>query len=55
MLLQQKSLMSRVKKHWPEFGQQAGKDEIRVADVMRHECGLPQFEQQLDIQDRWAA
>ena len=42
-----------MRKHWPEFGKQAGKEEITVADVMRHECGLPQFDQQLDIQDRW--
>ena len=25
----------------------------KVADVMRHECGFPQFNQQLDIEDRW--
>ena len=24
----------RVKKHWPEFGVQAGKEEITVADVI---------------------
>jgi len=45
------SYSDKVTKHWPEFGRQAGKEEITVADVMRHECGLPQFNQQLDIQD----
>ena len=39
-------------KHWPEFGAQEGKELITVADVMRHEGGMPQFNQQLDIEDR---
>ena len=39
-------------KHWPEFGTQEGKELITVADVMRHEGGMPQFNQQLDIEDR---
>ena len=39
-------------KHWSEFGAQEGKELITVADVMRHEGGMPQFNQQLDIEDR---
>jgi len=31
-----------VAKHWPEFGQH-GKDEITVADVMRHDARIPYF------------
>ena len=37
--------------HWPEFGSR-GKEGITVADVLRHEGGLPYFTQQLNIQDR---
>ena len=33
------SYSDKVSKHWPEFGQK-GKDNITVADVMRHEAGL---------------
>lgn len=32
----------RVTKHWPEFGQH-GKDSITIADILRHEGGLPFF------------
>ena len=42
----------RVTQHWPEFGEQEGKELITVADAMRHEGGMPQFSQQLDIEDR---
>ena len=45
-------IITRVTKHWPEFGAQEGKELITVADVMRHEGGMPQFNQQLDIEDR---
>lgn len=31
-----------VSKHWPEFGVN-GKEEVTVADVMRHEAGIPFF------------
>ena len=41
--------------HWPEFGAQEGKEFITVADVMRHEGGMPQFGQQLVIEDRYKA
>ena len=30
----------KISKHWPEFGQE-GKEDITIADLMRHECGLP--------------
>jgi len=39
-------------KHWPEFAQgQENKSKLTVADVLRHECGMPVFSQQLDIKD----
>ena len=31
-------------RHWPEFGQH-GKGEVTVEDVLRHEAGLPFFQQ----------
>ena len=34
---------SRVADYWPEFAQ-AGKDQLTVADVMRHEAGLSAFD-----------
>jgi len=30
----------KIIKHWPKFGQE-GKEDITIADLMRHECGLP--------------
>ena len=36
--------------HWPQFGQH-GKSDLTVADVLRHEAGLPVFSQPLNIQD----
>ena len=41
-----------VSKHWPEFGQK-DKEKITVADVLRHEGGLPFFSKQMDIEDSW--
>ena len=32
----------KISSYWPEFGQN-GKENITVADLMRHECGLPVF------------
>ena len=32
----------RISSYWPEFGQN-GKENITVADLMRHEAGLPIF------------
>ncbi len=31
-----------VMKHWPEFGKH-GKESVTIADVLRHEAGLPFF------------
>ena len=42
----------RVAKHWPEFGQK-DKHLITLADVLRHEGGLPFFSKQMDIEDSW--
>ena len=42
-----------ISKHWPEFSQQ-GKGEIRVADLMRHEAGMPTFDQTLRVADLWS-
>ena len=36
----------KISTHWPEFGQN-GKENITVADLMRHEAGLPLFYPQL--------
>ena len=40
----------KISQHWPQFGQH-GKSDLTVADVLRHEAGLPIFSQQLNIQD----
>ena len=34
-------------KHWPEFG----KEGTTIADVMRHECGLPKLHRQLQADE----
>jgi len=36
----------RIAHYWPEFGQR-GKEELTVADLMRHEAGLASFDQAL--------
>ena len=36
----------KISTYWPEFGQN-GKENITVADLMRHEAGLPLFYPQL--------
>ena len=38
-------------KHWPEFGQ-FGKHDITIADVLRHEAGVPFFTDPLVMQKR---
>mmetsp|Transcript_11989 Transcript_11989/g.22178 ORF Transcript_11989/g.22178 Transcript_11989/m.22178 type:complete len:540 (+) Transcript_11989:169-1788(+) len=38
-------------KHWPEFGQ-FGKNDITIADVLRHEAGVPFFTDPLVMQKR---
>jgi CubicO group peptidase (beta-lactamase class C family) len=53
-LLADRGLMSYsdlVIKHWPEFGQ-FGKGDITVADVLRHEAGIPFFTDPLVMQKR---
>ena len=42
----------KVSKHWPEFGQN-GKEEVTIADVLRHEAGLPTLSEKINIQDCW--
>merc|ERR1711983_295641 len=43
----------KVSKHWPEFGQN-GKEDITIADVMRHSSGLSYFTESLSsIKDAW--
>jgi len=37
----------RITEHWPEFGAE-GKDDLTVADLMRHEAGLAAFNISLD-------
>ena len=36
--------------YWPEFGAN-GKDELTVADVLRHEGGLSKFDTQIAKED----
>lgn len=51
--LKGKGLLSydtKVADYWPEFGQ-AGKENITVADLMRHEAGLAAFNQSLAPED----
>ena len=46
------SYTDRVSQHWPQFGHQwHHKSDLTVADVLRHEAGLPVFSQQLNIED----
>ena len=40
----------KIAKHWPEFGQ-AGKEDITIADLMRHEGGLASFPEPIEITD----
>ncbi len=41
---------ARITEYWPEFGGN-GKGELTVAELMRHEAGLPAFDRPLDPQD----
>jgi CubicO group peptidase (beta-lactamase class C family) len=48
-----KNLLSyddKITQHWPEFGAN-GKEGIVVADLMRHEAGLANFDTSLDMED----
>lgn len=40
----------KIVQHWPEFGQ-AGKENVTVADLMRHEAGLAAFNQSINPED----
>ena len=40
----------KVSKYWPEFGQN-GKEDITLADVLRHECGLSWINHSFIIED----
>ena len=44
------SYRDRISQHWPEFGQN-GKEEITVADLMRHEAGLAYLATPIKIED----
>lgn len=39
--------------YWPEFGAN-GKDDLTVADLMRHEAGLANFDTSIDMEDLFA-
>lgn len=41
---------AKITRYWPEFGAQ-GKDGVTVADLMRHEAGLANFDTSLDAED----
>lgn len=41
---------ARITQYWPEFGAN-GKEGVTVADLMRHEAGLANFDTPLDIED----
>ncbi len=41
---------ARITEYWPEFGAN-GKEGVTVADLMRHEAGLANFDTSLDMQD----
>ncbi len=41
---------ARITEYWPEFGAE-GKDELTVAELMRHEAGLAAFNVSLDTED----
>ena len=40
----------KISSYWPEFGQK-GKEDITVADLLRHEAGLAQFDLPLNVED----
>ena len=44
------SYETKITDYWPEFGAN-GKDGLTVADLMRHEAGLSNFDTSLDMQD----
>ena len=40
----------KISKHWPKFGQE-GKEDLTIADLMRHECGLPSLTPPPSVED----
>jgi len=40
----------KISQHWSEFGQ-AGKEDITISDLLRHEAGLASLSEPLDIED----
>jgi len=40
----------KISSYWPEFGQ-SGKEDITVADLLRHEAGLAQFDLPINVED----
>ena len=40
----------KISTYWPEFGQN-GKENITVADLLRHEAGLASFDLPLNVED----
>ena len=40
----------KVSQYWPEFAQN-GKGEITIADVLRHDAGLQQFDENFSLDD----
>jgi CubicO group peptidase (beta-lactamase class C family) len=44
------SYKDRITQHWPEFGAK-GKDGLTIADLMRHEAGLANFDTSIDMED----
>ena len=40
----------KVAKHWPEFAQN-GKEDITIADVLRHDAGLQAFDEAITLED----
>ncbi|MEP5568738.1 MAG: serine hydrolase domain-containing protein [Halioglobus sp.] len=47
------SYEAEIIQYWPEFGAQ-GKDKLTVADLMRHEAGLANFDTSIDMEDLFA-
>ena len=42
----------RISQHWPQF-QGGGKEEVTVADLMRHEAGLASLDTPVSVEDTW--
>jgi len=42
----------KISQHWQAFGQN-GKEDITLADLMRHEAGLTMFDHEFDPEDFW--